>query len=90
MDKQLRNRHKITWTFIDVELRAFAVVCPYQTPRIQGPPGQPDRVRPGLTYVNGQIKAKDDKVVLYSPRSEMPFSIVCYLCEVHHDEVNLI
>ncbi|RKZ50765.1 MAG: hypothetical protein DRR16_11990 [Candidatus Parabeggiatoa sp. nov. 3] len=42
------------------------------------------------TYVNGTVKAKDDKVVLYSPRSEMPGSIVCHLGEVHHDEINLI
>jgi 2-aminoethylphosphonate-pyruvate transaminase len=42
------------------------------------------------TYLNGIIKAKDDNVVLYSPRLNMPGSIVCHLGEVHHDELNLI
>lgn len=42
------------------------------------------------TYLNGTIKAKDDKVVLYSPRNPLPGSIVCHLGEIHHDEVNLI
>ncbi len=42
------------------------------------------------TYLNGIIKAKDDNVILYSPRISMPGSIVCHLGEVHHNEINLI
>jgi len=42
------------------------------------------------TYLNSTLKAKDNNVVLYSPRTEMLGSIVCHLGEVHHDEINLI
>ncbi len=41
------------------------------------------------TYLNGKIKAKDNKVVLYNPRSELNGSVICHFGEIHSDRINL-
>ena len=41
------------------------------------------------TYLRGTVEPLDDQVVLYSPRSDQPGSIVCHLGEVHQEEVYL-
>tara|TARA_Y100000768_G_scaffold521_1_gene385 strand:+ start:19975 stop:21282 length:1308 start_codon:yes stop_codon:yes gene_type:complete len=41
------------------------------------------------TYLNGKIKAKDSKVVLYNPRSELKGSVICHFGEIHSDRIDL-
>ncbi len=41
------------------------------------------------TYLQGKVVAKDDQVVLYSARSNLPGSVICHLGEIHHDMVCL-
>ena len=41
------------------------------------------------TYLEGAVVAKDDNIVLYSPRSELSGSVVCHFGEIHHDVVNI-
>ena len=41
------------------------------------------------TYIEGQVFPKDDHVVLYTPRSPLPGSIVCHLGEIYHNKVRM-
>lgn len=41
------------------------------------------------THLNGTIIPKDDSIVLYSPRSNLPGSIICHFGEIHSDRINL-
>ena len=41
------------------------------------------------TYLEGEVIAKDDNIVLYSPRSKLSGSVICHFGEIHHDDVNL-
>jgi 2-aminoethylphosphonate-pyruvate transaminase len=41
------------------------------------------------TYLDGQVYANDDSVVLYSPRSDLPGSVICHLGEIHHDSLEI-
>jgi 2-aminoethylphosphonate-pyruvate transaminase len=42
------------------------------------------------TYLEGKVKAIDDNVVLYSPRSDLTGSVICHFGEIHSDQVNLV
>ena len=42
------------------------------------------------TYLEGQVVANDNNVVLYSPRSELSGSVICHFGEIHYDEINII
>ena len=42
------------------------------------------------TYLKGKVSSKDDSVILYTPRSELPGSVICHLGEIHHDELNIL
>ncbi len=42
------------------------------------------------TYLEGKVTAKDDNVVLYSPRSELTGSVICHFGEIHSDQVDVI
>lgn len=42
------------------------------------------------TYLRGKVLPKDDSVILYAPRSELPGSVICHLGEIHHDELNIL
>ena len=41
------------------------------------------------TYVKGTVCPLDEDIVLYTPRSSLPGSIVCHLGEVHQEEVHI-
>ena len=41
------------------------------------------------TYIEGEVVACDDHVVLYSPRSELSGSVICHFGEIHHDVINI-
>jgi 2-aminoethylphosphonate-pyruvate transaminase len=41
------------------------------------------------TYLEGVVVAKDDNIVLYSPRSELSGSVICHFGEIHHDIINI-
>jgi len=41
------------------------------------------------TYVEGRIIPGDDRVVPYSPRSDLPGSVICHFGEIHKPEVEL-
>lgn len=41
------------------------------------------------TYLNGKVGGLDENIVLYTPRSELPGSVVCHLGEVHHDQIDI-
>lgn len=42
------------------------------------------------TYLEGKVSTKDQSVILYSPRSDLPGSVICHLGEIHHDELNIL
>lgn len=42
------------------------------------------------TYLEGEVVAKDDDIVLYSPRSKLTGSVICHFGEIHHDKINII
>ena len=45
---------------------------------------QPLVYQPNLcTHVNKDIKAKNNKVILYEPRNDIGGSVVCHIGEVH-------
>ena len=41
------------------------------------------------TYLAGEVVPSDDNIVLYSPRSDLPGSVICHFGEIHQDAVNL-
>jgi len=41
------------------------------------------------TYLEGEVVAEDDDIVLYSPRSELSGSVICHFGEIHHDVLNI-
>lgn len=41
------------------------------------------------TYIGGKVMPNDKAIVMYSPRSNLPGSVVCHFGEIHHDEVNI-
>jgi cytidyltransferase-like protein len=41
------------------------------------------------TYLHAKLNAIDDQTVMYTPRSDLPGSIVCHFGEVHHDNVQI-
>ena len=41
------------------------------------------------TYLDAKIIAKDNNVVLYSPRSELSGSVICHLGEIHSEKIDL-
>ena len=41
------------------------------------------------TYLEGEVEANDDDIVLYSPRSKLSGSVVCHFGEIHYDKVNI-
>ena len=41
------------------------------------------------TYLEGEVVAKDDNIVLYSPRSNLSGSVICHFGEIHHDDVQI-
>ena len=41
------------------------------------------------TYLNGKVVPCDENIVLYSPRSNLPGSIICHLGEIHKDHVSI-
>jgi len=41
------------------------------------------------TYIEGKVIAKDNNIVLYSPRSKLSGSVICHFGEIHHDDVNI-
>jgi len=41
------------------------------------------------TYLDGDVVARDDNVVLYSPRSELSGSVICHFGEIHSDSINI-
>ena len=53
--------------------------------RIRGSENQPLL----CTYLEGQVKALDDDVVLYLPRGDLTGSVICHIGELHHDQVTL-
>ena len=42
------------------------------------------------TYLEGQVVANDNNVVLYTPRSELSGSVICHFGEIHYDEINIV
>ena len=42
------------------------------------------------TYLEGQVVANDNNVVLYTPRSELTGSVICHFGEIHYDEINIV
>jgi len=42
------------------------------------------------TYLEGEVVAKDDNIVLYSPRSKLTGSVICHFGEIHYDKINII
>ena len=40
------------------------------------------------TYLNAQVEALDEQVVLYTPRSQLPGSIICHLGEIHSERLD--
>jgi len=42
------------------------------------------------TYLNGKVFPQDDSIVLYSPRSELPGSVVCHFGELHQEQVDIV
>jgi len=42
------------------------------------------------TYIDGEIIKQDDNIVLYTPRSDLPGSIVCHFGEIHSDVLNIV
>ena len=42
------------------------------------------------TYLEGQVLANDNNVVLYTPRSELTGSVICHFGEIHYDEINIV
>jgi cytidyltransferase-like protein len=42
------------------------------------------------TYLEGEVVAKDDDIVLYSPRSKLTGSVICHFGEIHYDKINII
>ncbi len=42
------------------------------------------------TYVEGEVLANDENIVLYTPRSDLTGSVICHFGEIHYDEVNLL
>lgn len=50
-----------------------------------------DKNQPLLcTFLEGQVLANDNRVVLYTPRSELSGSVICHLGEIHYDEINIV
>ena len=41
------------------------------------------------TYLEGEVVARDENVILYSPRSKLNGSVICHFGEIHNDKVNL-
>lgn len=41
------------------------------------------------TYLDAQISAKNENVVLYQPRINLAGSIICHLGEIHHDRIKI-
>ena len=41
------------------------------------------------TYLDAEIKARDNDVILYSPRSKLSGSVICHFGEIHHDVVKI-
>ena len=55
----------------------------------------PELIREGnqpllCTYLEAEVKPKDDNIVLYTPRSELEGSVICHFGEIHYDEINII
>lgn len=53
--------------------------------RVRGPENQPLL----CTYLEGQVTALDNNVVLYTPRSDLSGSVICHFGELHHDQIHL-
>jgi len=41
------------------------------------------------TYLEGEVAPNDDRIVLYSPRSELSGSVICHFGEIHTNIVNI-
>lgn len=41
------------------------------------------------TYLEAKVIARDDNVVLYSPRSSLSGSVICHFGEIHHNEISI-
>jgi len=41
------------------------------------------------TYLSGEVVPSDDNIVLYSPRSDSPGSVICHFGEIHKDSMRL-
>ncbi len=41
------------------------------------------------TYLDAEIKARDNDVILYSPRSKLSGSVICHFGEIHHDVIKI-
>lgn len=42
------------------------------------------------TYLEGEVVAKDDDIVLYSPRSKLTGSVICHFGEIHYEKIDII
>jgi len=48
----------------------------------------PDAEQPLLcTHLKARVEALDDNIVLYTPRSNLPGSVICHMGELENDEV---
>lgn len=41
------------------------------------------------TYLDGEVIKNDPNIVLYSPRSELPGSVICHFGEIHSDKLSI-
>ncbi len=41
------------------------------------------------TYLDAQVLPKDDSIVLYTPRIDLPGSVICHLGEIHNEKVQV-